>query len=174
MRPDEFKTLQAPLKDRYRTDPAAAQTTISVFGTLDPERIAFRLSVTEAAARGATGGPFAFFDATEALRLDAIPRDNRPPPRVTRPTWRAALQHDNSFISPSLAGAIGNQYWEEGRLFNLRMPPTDFRWHVGNRQPPGTSDTAQSSALHPPSGRAASASAPSTNTCHHWFEGVPA
>ena len=48
----------------------------------------------------------------------------------------------------NLAGAIGNQYWEEGRLFNLRMPPTDFRWHVGNRQPPGTSDTSRFATDH--------------------------
>jgi hypothetical protein len=47
-----------------------------------------------------------------------------------------------------LAGAIGNQYWEEGRLFNLRMPATDFRWHVGNRQPPGTSDTSRFATDH--------------------------
>jgi hypothetical protein len=48
----------------------------------------------------------------------------------------------------NLAGAIGNQYWEEGRLFNLRMPPRDFRWHVGNRQPPGTSDTSRFATDH--------------------------
>jgi hypothetical protein len=48
----------------------------------------------------------------------------------------------------NLAGAIGNQYWEEGRLFNLNMPPTDFRWHVGNRQPPGTSDTSRFATDH--------------------------
>jgi hypothetical protein len=48
----------------------------------------------------------------------------------------------------NFAGAIGNQYWEEGRLFNLRMPPTDFRWHVGNRQPPGTSDTSRFATDH--------------------------
>jgi uncharacterized OsmC-like protein len=46
MHPDELKTLQAPLKERYRTDPAAAQTTIVVFGTLDPERIACRVHRT--------------------------------------------------------------------------------------------------------------------------------
>jgi hypothetical protein len=48
----------------------------------------------------------------------------------------------------NLAGAIGNQFWEEGRLFNLRMPPTDFRWHVGNRQPAGTSDTSRFATDH--------------------------
>jgi mono/diheme cytochrome c family protein len=48
----------------------------------------------------------------------------------------------------NLAGAIGNQFWEEGRLFYLRMPPTDFRWHVGNRQPAGTSDTSRFATDH--------------------------
>ena len=48
----------------------------------------------------------------------------------------------------NLAGAIGNQFWEEGRLFNLRMPATDFRWHVGNRQPAGTSDTSRFATDH--------------------------
>ena len=47
-----------------------------------------------------------------------------------------------------LAGAIGNQYWEEGRLFNLKMTPKDFRWHLGNRQPPGTSDTSRFATDH--------------------------
>jgi hypothetical protein len=48
----------------------------------------------------------------------------------------------------NLAGAIGNQYWEEGKLFNLKMKATDFRWHVGNRQPPGTSDTSRFATDH--------------------------
>ena len=48
----------------------------------------------------------------------------------------------------NLFGTIGNQYWEEGRLFNLRMPSTDFRWHVGNRQPAGTSDTSRFATDH--------------------------
>ena len=47
-----------------------------------------------------------------------------------------------------LAGAIGNQYWEEGRLFNLKMTPKDFRWHLGSRQPPGTSDTSRFATDH--------------------------
>jgi hypothetical protein len=48
----------------------------------------------------------------------------------------------------NLAGGIGNQYWEEGKLFNLQLPITDFRWHVGNRQPPGTSDTSRFATDH--------------------------
>ena len=60
----------------------------------------------------------------------------RPPVDPERPRWS------------ELAGAIGNQYWEEGRLFNLKMSPTDFRWHLGNRQPPGTSDTSRFATDH--------------------------
>jgi hypothetical protein len=48
----------------------------------------------------------------------------------------------------NLAGGIGNQFWEEGKLFNLQLPITDFRWHVGNRQPPGTSDTSRFATDH--------------------------
>ena len=42
-----------------------------------------------------------------------------PPADPERPTWA------------NLAGTIGNQYWEEGKLFSLNMKPDDFRWHVG-------------------------------------------
>lgn len=59
-----------------------------------------------------------------------------PPADPERPRWR------------ELAGAIGNQYWEEGKLFNLKMTPRDFRWHLGNRQPPGTSDTSRFATDH--------------------------
>ena len=59
-----------------------------------------------------------------------------PPENPELPTWA------------NLAGTIGNQFWEEGRLFNLRMPSTDFRWHVGNRQPAGTSDTSRFATDH--------------------------
>jgi hypothetical protein len=48
----------------------------------------------------------------------------------------------------NLAGTIGNQYWEEGKLFSLNMKPDDFRWHVANRQPPGTSDTSRFATDH--------------------------
>jgi len=60
----------------------------------------------------------------------------RPPADPERPRWG------------ELAGAIGNQYWEEGKLFNLKMTPKDFRWHLGNRQPPGTSDTSRFATDH--------------------------
>jgi mono/diheme cytochrome c family protein len=60
----------------------------------------------------------------------------KPPADPERPKWS------------ELAGAIGNQYWEEGRLFSLKMTPKDFRWHLGNRQPPGTSDTSRFATDH--------------------------
>lgn len=59
-----------------------------------------------------------------------------PPVDPERPKWS------------ELAGAIGNQYWEEGRLFTLKMTPKDFRWHLGSRQPPGTSDTSRFATDH--------------------------
>jgi hypothetical protein len=47
-----------------------------------------------------------------------------PPADPERPTWA------------NLAGTIGNQYWEEGKLFSLNMKPDDFRWHVAARRRP--------------------------------------
>ncbi len=60
----------------------------------------------------------------------------RPPADPERPTWA------------NLAGTIGNQYWEEGKLFSLNMKPDDFRWHVAARQPAGTSDTSRFATDH--------------------------
>lgn len=48
----------------------------------------------------------------------------------------------------NLLPTIGNQYFEEGKLFSLNMTPSDFRWHVANRQPPGTSDTSRLATDH--------------------------
>jgi hypothetical protein len=48
----------------------------------------------------------------------------------------------------NLAGGIGNQFWEEGRLFNMQLPASDFKWHVGSRQPAGTSDTSRFATDH--------------------------
>jgi len=59
-----------------------------------------------------------------------------PPRDPERPTWE------------NLAGTIGNQYWEEGKLFSLNMTPDDFRWHVAARQPAGTSDTSRFATDH--------------------------
>jgi len=43
----------------------------------------------------------------------------------------------------NLAGAIGNQYLLEGKLFEGGLTKDDFLWHVYKRQPPGTSDTSR-------------------------------
>jgi cytochrome c5 len=48
----------------------------------------------------------------------------------------------------NLSPGIGNQYFLEGKLFSLNMMPDDFRWHVSNRQPPGTSDTSRFATDH--------------------------
>jgi hypothetical protein len=48
----------------------------------------------------------------------------------------------------NLLPTIGNQYLEEGKLFSLNMTPADFRWHVANQQPPGTSDTSRFATDH--------------------------
>jgi cytochrome c5 len=59
-----------------------------------------------------------------------------PPTDVNRPTWA------------NLSPTIGNQYFDEGRLFSMSLTPSDFRWHVANRQPPGTSDTSRFATDH--------------------------
>lgn len=59
-----------------------------------------------------------------------------PPKDVENPIWA------------NLAPTIGNQYFEEGKFFIQNMGPDDFRWHVGNRQPPGTSDTSRVATDH--------------------------
>ena len=48
----------------------------------------------------------------------------------------------------NLSGAIGNQYFKEGSLFGLKLDAKDFRWHVANRQPAGTSDTSRFATDH--------------------------
>ncbi|HEX6214577.1 MAG TPA: hypothetical protein VFZ38_07160 [Vicinamibacterales bacterium] len=60
----------------------------------------------------------------------------KPPADPERPAWA------------NLAATIGNQYWEEGKLFSLNMKPDDFRWHVAARQPAGTSDTSRFATDH--------------------------
>lgn len=59
-----------------------------------------------------------------------------PPGDPNRPTWA------------SLSPTIANQYLQEGKLFSLNMTPSDFRWHVASRQPPGTSDTSRLATDH--------------------------
>ena len=48
----------------------------------------------------------------------------------------------------NVASAVGNQYFKEGTLFGLKLDPKDFRWHVANRQPAGTSDTSRFATDH--------------------------
>lgn len=48
----------------------------------------------------------------------------------------------------NFASAVGNQYFKEGTLFGIKLPPKDFRWHVANRQPAGTSDTSRFATDH--------------------------
>ena len=48
----------------------------------------------------------------------------------------------------NLSGAIGNQYFKEGTIFGLKLDAKDFRWHVANRQPAGTSDTSRFATDH--------------------------
>ncbi len=54
----------------------------------------------------------------------------------------------NNATWANLSPTIGNQYFDEGKLFSLNMAPSDFRWHVANRQPPGTSDTSRLATDH--------------------------
>ncbi|MEA2421846.1 MAG: hypothetical protein QOF55_945 [Thermoleophilaceae bacterium] len=60
MRSDELRSLQAPLKERYREDPRAAEITLSATGTLDEGvSCSVRTGAAVAAAAGlhpATGG----------------------------------------------------------------------------------------------------------------------
>ena len=59
-----------------------------------------------------------------------------PPTEPDNPSWA------------NLSPTIGNQYLDEGKLFSLNMTPSDFRWHVANRQPAGTSDTSRLATDH--------------------------
>ena len=60
MNPDELRALQAPLKDRYRGDAAAALITLSARGALDDSHIACKVETGRAMAvaglHPATGG----------------------------------------------------------------------------------------------------------------------
>jgi hypothetical protein len=59
-----------------------------------------------------------------------------PPADPEKPRW--------SNLSP----AIGNQYFKEGTLFGINLKQDDFRWHVANTQPAGTSDTSRFATDH--------------------------
>ncbi|HEY8368459.1 MAG TPA: OsmC family protein [Thermodesulfobacteriota bacterium] len=60
MNADELRALQAPLKERYKADPAAAMITLRAKGTLDGEGIACKVdtgrALVEAGLHPATGG----------------------------------------------------------------------------------------------------------------------
>ena len=48
----------------------------------------------------------------------------------------------------NFSSAIGNQYFKEGTLFGLKLTPKDFRWHIADKQPAGTSDTSRFATDH--------------------------
>jgi len=60
MNGDELRAMQAPLKDRYRSEPDAALVTLRASGSLDGEGIACRVetgrALVEAGLHPATGG----------------------------------------------------------------------------------------------------------------------
>jgi uncharacterized OsmC-like protein len=60
MKPDELRALQAPLKARYKEQPATALATLKAHGTLDCERVTCKvqtgLGTAEAGLHPATGG----------------------------------------------------------------------------------------------------------------------
>ncbi|MCS6850828.1 MAG: OsmC family protein [Gemmataceae bacterium] len=60
MTADELRTCQAPLKERYRTEPAAARLTLQAHGTLDATPLTCKVetarAVVEAGLHPATGG----------------------------------------------------------------------------------------------------------------------
>ena len=60
MTADQLRGLQAPFKDRYKTDPATARQVLHAEGTLDGDRLTCRVrtgnGVTEAGLHPSTGG----------------------------------------------------------------------------------------------------------------------
>jgi uncharacterized OsmC-like protein len=60
MKSEELKALQAPLKDRYRADPAAGRVTLKARGELGSENITCKVdtgrALLEAGLHSATGG----------------------------------------------------------------------------------------------------------------------
>ncbi len=76
MNDQELRAVQAPLKDRYRSDPASAKKTLRVQGTLDLERIAVRIEtgrgpVTEAGLHPMAGGDRSFVCSADMM-LEAL------------------------------------------------------------------------------------------------------
>lgn len=75
MLPDDLKALQAPLKQRYRDDPAAALITLRASGTLDSQSVSCRVdtgrALVEAGLHPATGGTGALACSGDML-LEAL------------------------------------------------------------------------------------------------------
>ena len=59
-----------------------------------------------------------------------------PPEDPEHPHWK------------NIVPALGESVSREGKLFLLNLKPDDFRWHVANRQPAGTSDTSRVATDH--------------------------
>ena len=57
----QLRAMQAPIKDRYKSDPGAAVVTLKAKGTLDDQNIACKVETGRALAvaglHPATGGP---------------------------------------------------------------------------------------------------------------------
>jgi uncharacterized OsmC-like protein len=71
MNADELRRLQAPIKERYRQDPAAAKQTFRAVGTLLPDRPTCRIE-TRFARYDAGLHPAAGGDGTEACSGDLL------------------------------------------------------------------------------------------------------
>ncbi|MDP1797475.1 MAG: OsmC family protein [Planctomycetaceae bacterium] len=76
MNDQQLRSLQAPLKDRYRNDPDSAKKTLKVRGTLDLEQVACRIEtgrgpVTEAGLHPMAGGDGHFACSADML-LEAL------------------------------------------------------------------------------------------------------
>ncbi len=72
MTDEALRALQAPLKERYRTDPAAALATLVVRGTLDLPRLACDLVTNRAAVTHAGLHPMAGGDGAFACSADML------------------------------------------------------------------------------------------------------
>ncbi len=75
MNADELRSIQAPLKDSYKTDPDKAVITLSSTGELDADNVVCRVetgkALVEAGLHPATGGTGAFACSGNML-LDAL------------------------------------------------------------------------------------------------------
>ena len=75
MNADALRAVQAPLKDRYRNDPAAAVITLRAHGTLGTEAISCKVetgkALVEAGLHPATGGDGSFACSGDML-LEAL------------------------------------------------------------------------------------------------------